>query len=221
MDEDMYRTLCFLRDTDQTNIEDTIGTNFEVEVENFGSKEVIELKPNGSNIPLTFENKQEYIDLYLDWKFNISVEKFYKPFYTGFYKVADKTIFEIIESDDLELIICGTQDLNFKDLEKGSMVTDGFTKESQTVKDFWEIVHEFDYSLKKKFLFFLSGCDRAPIKGLSSLRMVIGKHGPDSDSLPCAHTCFNYLLIPDYNNKEKLKGRLLLAIENSEGFGLI
>lgn len=221
LDLDMYNGLCFLKTTKDPNLEDTLGSSFEIEGENFGFREVIELKPGGSKILINQENKEEYISLYLDWKFNKSIENFFIPFYKGFYKVADKTIFEIIESDDLELIICGTQNLNFKDLEEGSVVTDGYTKDSQTIKDFWEIVHEFDIILKKKFLFFLSGCDRAPIKGLGSLRMIIGKHGPDSDKLPCAHTCFNYLLIPDYKNKEKLKRRLLLAIENSEGFGLI
>jgi ubiquitin-protein ligase E3 A len=220
-DPEMYRTLCFLRDTQDPNLEETIGTSFEIELDNFGAKDLIELKPNGANILISQSNKLEYIDLYLDWKFNKSIEQFFNPFSKGFYKVADKTIFEIIESDDLELIVCGTEDLDFKELEEGSIVTDGFTKDSQTVKDFWEIVHEFDLTLKKKFLFFLSGCDRSPIKGLASLKMIIGKHGPDSDKLPCAHTCFNFLLMPDYQNKEKLKKLLLLAVENSEGFGLI
>lgn len=32
--------------------------------------------------------------------------------------------------------------------------------------------------------------------------------------------CFNYLLLPDYSSKEKLRSRLLTAIENSQGFGL-
>jgi len=217
----MYNNLCFLRDTEIPNLEETIGSSFEVEVDNFGEKICIELKPVGSDIIISQQNKEEYINLYLDWKFNKSIEKFFNPFLNGFYKVADKTIFEIIESDELELIICGTQNLDFKDLEEGSVAGDGYTKESQTVKDFWEIVHEFNEETKKKFLFFLTGCDRAPIKGLGSLRMIIGRHGPDSDKLPCAHTCFNYLLIPDYQDKEKLKKRLLLAIENSEGFGLM
>ena len=38
----------------------------------------------------------------------------------------------------------------------------------------------------------------------------------------CIHVrrCFNYLLLPDYSSKEKLRSRLLTAIENSQGFGL-
>jgi len=39
--------------------------------------------------------------------------------------------------------------------------------------------------------------------------------------LPSSHTCFNHLLIPEYASKEKLKAKLILAISNAEGFGLM
>lgn len=56
---------------------------------------------------------------------------------------------------------------------------------------------------------------------IGNLPITISRGGPDSDKLPSAHTCFNHLIIPDYQNKEKLKKRLTLAIQNSEGFGLM
>ena len=33
--------------------------------------------------------------------------------------------------------------------------------------------------------------------------------------------CFNHLLLPGYHSKESLRGRLEMALENSEGFGLL
>lgn len=39
--------------------------------------------------------------------------------------------------------------------------------------------------------------------------------------LPTAHTCFNALLLCDYISKEKLRERLVKAISNSKGFGMI
>jgi len=47
------------------------------------------------------------------------------------------------------------------------------------------------------------------------------KNGEDSDQLPTAHTCFNHLLLPPYKEKQKMKEKLLIAISNSEGFGLM
>ena len=73
---------------------------------------------------------------------------------------------------------------------------------------------------KKKFLAFATGSDRVPIKGLRSMKLVISKNGPHSDRLPTSHTCFNHLLLPEYNSKEHLKDKLLLAISYAEGFGL-
>ena len=74
---------------------------------------------------------------------------------------------------------------------------------------------------KKKFLFFVTGCDRAPIDGLGSLQITISNGGSDLNQLPSAHTCFNNLILPDYKNKEMLKKKIYIAINYSEGFGLI
>ena len=97
---------------------------------------------------------------------------------------------------------------------------DGYTAESDVAKWLWEIVHEFSDFEKRQFLQFTTGCDRAPINGLKNLPIYIGRQGPDTERLPTAHTCFNHLLIPEYSDKEKLKIKLLLAMQNAEGFGL-
>jgi hypothetical protein len=67
-----------------------------------------------------------------------------------------------------------------------------------------------------------TGPPRAPVGGLGSSksRFKIQRAGPDSNHLPTSHTCFDTVLLPDYKNIDKLRNRLLLAIENSEGFGL-
>ena len=66
-----------------------------------------------------------------------------------------------------------------------------------------------------------AGSDRVPIKGLGSLPFVISRNGPDTDRLPTAHTCFNHLLLPQYESAEKLGRLLRLAIGNAVGFGLV
>ena len=37
--------------------------------------------------------------------------------------------------------------------------------------------------------------------------------------LPCAQTCFNVLLLPEYSTRERLEERLRLAISYAKGFG--
>lgn len=36
-----------------------------------------------------------------------------------------------------------------------------------------------------------------------------------------AHTCYNVLLLPEYSSQEKLKERLMKAIDYSKGFGML
>jgi ubiquitin-protein ligase E3 A len=56
---------------------------------------------------------------------------------------------------------------------------------------------------------------------MKALKFVIEKHGDEEDRLPSAHTCFNHLLLSEYKNKDNLKDKLLQAINNCTGFGLI
>ena len=35
-----------------------------------------------------------------------------------------------------------------------------------------------------------------------------------------SHTCFNQLVLPVYKTKKQLRHKLILAIQNAEGFGL-
>lgn len=56
---------------------------------------------------------------------------------------------------------------------------------------------------------------------LFSLSQVIIQRTVGGDSyLPVAHTCFNLLDLPLYNTKEKLRYKLLQAIQQTQGFAL-
>ena len=220
-DPELYNNLNYLKTTKEQNLKELLYINFTATNDKFGEKVVIPLKENGENIFIDNSNKDEYVELFLDWYFNKSIEDFFSYFKKGFFRVCDKQLAPILRPEELELIICGTQLLDFYELQKSTKYEDGYKKNSITIKYFWEVLFEFTEEEKKKFLFFVTGCDRAPINGLGSLIITISRWGPDSDKLPTAHTCFNHLLIPDYQNKNKLKKNLTIAISNSEGFGLI
>lgn len=64
--------------------------NFSISYDNYGMEEVVDLKENGRNLSVTNYNKQEFVDLYVDWYLNKSVTEQFVPFYEGFYKVISK-----------------------------------------------------------------------------------------------------------------------------------
>ena len=217
-DPELYNNLYFLINTDDKNLKENLDTTFTVTVDFFGEKKIIPLKPNGENILIDYDNKNEYVDLYVNWFFNESINEFYVSFEKGFYRVFDKKLSKILSPQELELIICGTQKLDFNELKK-SVKYEDYNEDSITVKYFWQIVMEFNEEEKKKFLFFVTGCDRAPIDGLGSLPFAISRNANVSE-LPSAHTCFNNLILPDYKNKDLMKKKIQIAINYSEGFGL-
>ncbi|CAH2091795.1 unnamed protein product [Euphydryas editha] len=188
----------------------------------FGNNIFHDLKENGDDIFVTQENKQEFVDLYADFLLNASVETQFKAFRRGFAMVTDESqLGALFRPEEVEMLVCGSKNFDFNELEKSTEYDGGYTAESQTIKDFWSIVHGLSLEDKRKLLQFTTGSDRVPVGGLSHLKLVIARNGPDCDRLPAAHTCFNVLLLPEYDSKEKLQDRLMKAISYSKGFGLL
>ena len=57
-----------------------------MEVEDFGVKQSVELKENGSNIPVTEENKDEYVRLVVSYRLHNSIKDQVRAFLDGFYE---------------------------------------------------------------------------------------------------------------------------------------
>ena len=220
IDPELYNSLVFIKNCNDPNLKEQLEEDFTVIDDKFGEKINVLLKPDGDKIMVDINNKDEYIDLYIDWYFNKSINEVFASFEKGFYRVFSKDLSKILNPEELELIICGNQFLDFKELKKVCRYEE-YDSNSETIIYFWEILLEFNEEEKKKFLSFVTGCDRAPIDGLGSLPITISNGGSDLNQLPSAHTCFNNLILPNYKNREVLKKKLHIAINYSEGFGLI
>mmetsp|Transcript_22197 Transcript_22197/g.39990 ORF Transcript_22197/g.39990 Transcript_22197/m.39990 type:complete len:758 (+) Transcript_22197:41-2314(+) len=215
--------IALLEHEDAATFQETFGPlRFVVEYECYGSMVEAELVEGGKDKEVTAENREEYVQRYCDYIFSTGVERQYGAFRRGFDQCMSDTLFRsLFRYDELELLICGSKELDFRALETSATYQDGFTASSDPVKWFWEVVHELTSEEKRSLLQFCTGCDRAPVGGLGRLPFILSRAGPDSDILPTVHTCFNHLLIPDYSSKEKLEKRLRLAIQHSTGFGLM
>jgi len=203
------------------DVEETFAVNFNLAYSIFGETKTVELKKNGSSIPVNNQNRREYVELYVDYMLTKSIIKQYKAFEEGFLLVCGGDTLKLFRYEELELLICGSPELDFTALEEVTRYEDGFSKNARVIREFWSIVHTMTIEEKKKLLFFCTGSDRVPIKGLGNLSFTISRNGPDSDRLPTSHTCFNHLLLPEYSSKAKLYRCLMLAIANSKGFGLM
>lgn len=219
----LFRSLKSMLEYTKSDMEDVFMQTFRIAYHDmFGTAIFHELKPNGDNILVNQDNKQEFVDLYSDFLLNQSIEKQFLSFRRGFQMVTDESPLNLLfRPEEMELLVCGTQQFDFNELEQATEYDGGYTAESQAIKDFWSIVHALPLELKKKLLAFTTGSDRAPVGGLAKLKLVIARNGPDCERLPTSHTCFNVLLLPEYSSKDKLEERLLKAINYSKGFGMI
>ncbi|NXD71686.1 UBE3A ligase, partial [Eolophus roseicapillus] len=206
------------------SVEDDMMITFQIShTDLFGNPMMHDLKENGDKIPITNENRKEFVNLYADYILNKSVEKQFKAFRRGFHMVTNESPLKyLFRPEEIELLICGSRVRILNLLPRVSFIPDFSSLFDFFLhREFWEIVHSFTDEQKRLFLQFTTGTDRAPVGGLGKLKMIIAKNGPDTERLPTSHTCFNVLLLPEYSSKEKLKERLLKAITYAKGFGML
>lgn len=80
LDLDYYKSLQWMLSNDITDI---LTENFAIEVDRFGETQVIDLIPNGRNIPVTEENKEAYVQHVVDYRLVGSVEEQLDNFLKG------------------------------------------------------------------------------------------------------------------------------------------
>lgn len=202
------------------DVEDIFGLTFEVSYEGlFGKEHLVQLVPDGSNVPVTSENRKEFVALYSDFLINKSIDSAFENFALGFAFMLNGPFVHMFGADELETLLVGERELDFEALRKSAKY-EGYTENSRVIEHFWQVLSEYDEEMKRLFLSFVTGTDRAPIGGLQKLVLLIQRSEGDTNRLPSSHTCFNVLLLPEYQTRAKLRDRLSTAIRNSKGFGL-
>ncbi|XP_058527672.1 probable E3 ubiquitin-protein ligase HERC4 isoform X5 [Ochotona princeps] len=218
---DVGRSMQQLLDYPEDDIEETFCLNFTITVENFGATEVKELVLNGADTAVNKQNRQEFVDAYVDYIFSKSVASLFDAFHEGFHKVCGGKVLRLFQPNELQAMVIGNTNYDWKELEKNTEYKGEYWAEHPTIKIFWEVFHELPLEKKKQFLLFLTGSDRIPILGMKSLKLVIQSTGGGEEYLPVSHTCFNLLDLPKYTEKETLRSKLIQAIDHNEGFSLI
>lgn len=99
IDPEYHKSLQWMLDNDIT---DVIDQEFTIEDDNFGAKQIVELKPGGSQIPVTEENKAEYVRLVCAYRLENSIKEQMNAFLTGFYDIIPRALIQIFEPDQLE-----------------------------------------------------------------------------------------------------------------------
>jgi len=176
------------------------------------------------DIQLTQANKAQFVKAYVEWYLRDSVSRQLDSLSSGFRAIlgGSSLLRSMVDSVQLEKIVCGgTMPVDVAAIKQGA-VCEGWTQEEQAdyLPWFWEVLASFSEAEKVQFVVFVTATDRVPLRGWQDLGLIIQKNGVGDDRLPTAYTCFCQLLLPKFTTRDRLRSGLLLAVANSEGFGL-
>jgi len=241
VDSEYFNSLVWIKENDPLELD----LNFAVDEESFGKTFQRELKPNGTNIPVTNDNKHEYINLVIQWRFVSRIEAQMRAFLDGFKDLVPLSMLKIFDENELELLMCGIGTIDVRDWKEHTNYKGDYNANHLVVQWFWrvnslkiqkistffsiddhffQVVLSFNPEMRSRVLQFVTGTSRVPMNGFKEL---YGSNGPQPftiekwgtpDNFPRAHTCFNRLDLPPYDNYHQLRDKLVKAIEGSEGF---
>ncbi|KAF9566753.1 hypothetical protein CPC08DRAFT_814629 [Agrocybe pediades] len=221
VDPEYYNSLCWILENDPT----VLDLTFSVEADEFGVNRIVPLKEGGETIPVTQENKREFVQLSAQYRLYSSIKDQIESLSAGFYEIIPKDLITIFNEQELELLISGTPDI---DVDEWRAATDysGYTSSDPNIVWWWRALKSFNREERAKVLSFATGTSRVPLSGFLDLQGVQGvqkfsihRAYGEPDRLPQAHTCFNQIDLPQYTSYEMLRQQLLMAIhEGGEGF---
>ncbi|KAI9145613.1 hypothetical protein BKA69DRAFT_1111416 [Paraphysoderma sedebokerense] len=221
-DLEYYKSLEWILNNDITDVMDL---SFSVDTDDFGKMKIVDLKPDGRNIPVTEENKQEYVQLIVEQKLTKAIKEQIDSFLNGFHDIIPPSLIRIFNEQELELLISGLPDIDVDDWKNNTEYVN-YTASSPQIQWFWRAVRSFDQEERAKLVQFTTGTSKVPLEGFKALQ---GSNGVQkfqihkdysTNRLPSAHTCFNQLDLPAYESYEQLRSLLLKAVEEgSTGFG--
>lgn len=241
LDPDYYKSLIWMLENDITDI---ITETFSVDNDKFGVVETIDFIEDGRNVPVTEENKHEYVRLMVEWKLTGSVKAQLDEFLKGFHDIIPAELVSIFNEQELELLISGLPEIDVDDW-KSNTEYHNYSASSPQIQWFWRAIRSFDKEERAKLLQFVTGTSKVPLNGFKELegmngfsRFNIHRDYGNKERLPSSHTCFNRKLhclkhisshmltqpleldLPEYESYETLRAQVLTAITaGSEYFG--
>uniref|UniRef100_A0A665VNF9 HECT-type E3 ubiquitin transferase n=1 Tax=Echeneis naucrates TaxID=173247 RepID=A0A665VNF9_ECHNA len=158
IDPEFYNSLIWIKDN---NIEECgLEMFFSVDKEILGEVTTHELKPDGGNIQVTEENKEEYIRLVAEWRLSRGVEEQTQAFFQGFNEVLPQQYLQYFDAKELEVMLCGMQEIDLVDWQRNTIYRH-YARSSKQILWFWQFVKEMDNEKRMRLLQFVTGTCRS------------------------------------------------------------
>ncbi|KIK81041.1 hypothetical protein PAXRUDRAFT_833139 [Paxillus rubicundulus Ve08.2h10] len=221
LDPDLYQGLVFLKNY-TGNMED-LSLNFTVATDEFGLAKAVDLIPDGSNVPVTRENRLQYIYLISHYKLSKQIKLQSEAFFEGLSEMVDPKWLRMFNQQELQILLGGVNaPVDLKDLRQHTHYGGLYDDNEPTIQVFWKVMEGLDQEQRRAFLRFVTSCSRPPLLGFKQLNpnFAIRDAGSDELRLPTSSTCVNLLKLPRYQSEKVLREKLVQAISSGAGFDL-
>lgn len=206
------------------DVRETFCQDFVVQMDRYGEPVSVPLCHGGENRAVTNSNRREFVDLYVKYMLDVSVSRQFEPFKRGFFTVCGGNALHLFRPEEIELLVRGSSEgLDIPSLRAVAVYEhwpSANPEREPVVNWFWDFFARVSLGDQRKILSFITGSDRIPGMGATSLIIRLVCLGQDSERFPIARTCFNMLAVYRYNSRAKFESRFWRAVVESEGFGL-
>jgi len=203
IDQMLGQSMDQIRNIDQQGVD---AETFEYALElNFtvmtSDDRVIELKPGGTDIPVTFDTRHEYCDLVMEYRLH-EFDRVAAAVRSGLSTIVPTKILSLFTWDELELMVCGRPEIDIP-LLRSITEYSGVGESDPSVRHFWGALEAFTNEERSMFLKFTWGRSRLPLTADSfsqRFKLQSFHSSPPDDYFPVAHTCFFSLEWPSYSS---------------------
>ena len=220
VDSELCRSLEWIKSNDV----DDLDITFSYDIDEFGLINTIPLQPGGGRISVTNANKDSFVTLRCAAALSAMIEKPLEELRTGFEAIVPLRCRKDLSVTDLQLALCGSISFSVSEWRRYTRLTPELLQHPKIEGWFWDIVNEMSSHHRLQLLFFATAMAALPPGGFVNLHppFTLGAmlFGP-VEALPVSHACFHTLELPVWQSYETLRTKILLAITETEGFGLV
>lgn len=182
VDDVLYRNLKWLKrqaeDGEHEMIE-SMMLDFSISYTAASQTVTYDLKEDGSNIPVTAENLDEYLQLRLRHRLLDSVKCQLENLLLGFYEVIPPELLSVFDYQELDLLLCGVPELDLEDWMRHTEYMGEYRRlggKHHIIRWFWRSVEAMSNEDRVRLLQFTTGCARLPVQGFKALQSSDGRY---------------------------------------------
>lgn len=216
IDPELCRSLDWMR---KNSVEGVLFETFSVRLESSDGAIIVPLIPHGERTDVTDKNKDEYIKLLVRWHTKGKIEIALNEMMSGFSSVVPPHLVRVFNPEELSELVNGESLVDTAALRRTCAYSGGINDDSVLATWFWLLVESMNPDERSLLLLFVTGSSKMPLDGFDPPFNIELNNHADARTLPVAHTCFNQLVLPPYDDFDVMSRKVFQAIEETQGGG--